>query len=161
MIDVTVNGAYRDMHFEELSKKAVGTILHERHEGPLMGMVMCCNASLCAYVGFPLGHPIARAHIDYDHLPIRVHGGLTFGQPGDGKHYPLGFFWYGWDYAHAGDYAFYDLRYPQWDHSGDHKWLLHEVRQDLEEAMPQFKRLYYYGWMTLFIRRKIARKVAW
>lgn len=55
--------------------------------------------SWCGYVAVPRGHPYY--HRDYDHCRVECHGGLTFcGQrlPGEG------WWWLGWDYAHAFDY---------------------------------------------------------
>ena len=56
--------------------------------------------SVNAYVGIPTTHPLANH--SYDDIPVDVHGGFTYSQEGDG-YFPVGYWWYGWDYAHAGD----------------------------------------------------------
>lgn len=53
------------------------------------------------YLGVPSDHPLA-GHL-YDDLPLDCHGGLTFADEGNGKTFPKGWFWYGFDYAHLGD----------------------------------------------------------
>ena len=92
------------MNWEELKQKEVGAILHDEFDEGLRFIIMRGPASLCAYVGVPLDHPLA-GH-SYGDLPMEAHGGLTYADKGEGK-WPEGFFWYGWDYAHYGDYAFY------------------------------------------------------
>ncbi len=62
---------------------------------------------LCGYVAVPKGHPCYGKdydHIPYDDLfPIRVHGGLTFSREGNGDTWPKGYWWLGFDCAHAWD----------------------------------------------------------
>lgn len=55
----------------------------------------------CGYVGVSAEHP---AHMkEYWDLDVRIHGGLTYGEPGNGKHLPEGRYWLGFDCAHSGD----------------------------------------------------------
>jgi hypothetical protein len=54
-----------------------------------------------AYVGVPADNSLAGR--DYDDMPLDVHGGLTFAAEGGRRIWPAGWYWYGWDYAHAGD----------------------------------------------------------
>lgn len=58
---------------------------------------------LCGYVALPLRHPLAGKK--YDDMPILVHGGLTFGNEGDEKLREKGYFLYGFDCGHHGDFA--------------------------------------------------------
>ena len=68
-------------------------------------LILSCGIHPCAYVGVPSDHPLAGfSYMDLLHL-IDCHGGLTFSDEGDGEARPRGYFWYGWDYAHAGDYT--------------------------------------------------------
>lgn len=60
---------------------------------------------LCGYVGLPSGHPYY--HKGYQDIPVIVHGGFTFAEPGDGEQFELGYWWIGFDCAHAGDIAPY------------------------------------------------------
>lgn len=56
---------------------------------------------LCGYVGIPEGHPWHG--VDYNDIEAEVHGGLTFGDEGDGERWPKGSYWVGFDCAHGGD----------------------------------------------------------
>lgn len=62
---------------------------------------------LCGYAAVPRGHPCYGKH--YDHLPyedlftVDVHGGLTHSGEGDGKFWTAGYWWLGFDCAHAYD----------------------------------------------------------
>ncbi len=62
---------------------------------------------LCGYVAVPKGHLCYGKdydHIPYDDLfPVEVHGGLTFSREGDGDTWPKGYWWLGFDCAHAWD----------------------------------------------------------
>lgn len=67
----------------------------------LKGPLGCWNG----YVGVPSAHPDHGR--DYSDVDVDVHGGLTYGcasLPGDGE-VPQGFFWFGFDTAHYGDYV--------------------------------------------------------
>lgn len=91
----------------------------------------------CAYIGVDIEHPLA-GH-DYDNLPINVHGGLTYARKGRGGYLPLGYWWYGWDYAHAGDYVGYKT-YVR-DKSDDKKWITDEIKKHVWDVSFQFKQL--------------------
>ena len=67
---------------------------------PLRGLVLRGPFSLCAYLGVPQQHWLA----DIDDLEFPCHWGVTFRQAGDGALWPAGWFWFGWDYGHAGDF---------------------------------------------------------
>jgi len=62
---------------------------------------------LSGYVAVPKGHLCYGK--DYDHMPyddlfpVEVHGGLTFSREGDGDAWQKGYWWLGFDCAHAGD----------------------------------------------------------
>ncbi|MBA7620179.1 hypothetical protein ES703_27524 [subsurface metagenome] len=62
---------------------------------------------LCGYVAVPKGHLCYGKdydHIPYDDLfPVEVHGGLTWCKEGDGDLWPEGYWWFGFDCAHAWD----------------------------------------------------------
>lgn len=67
-------------------------VLRAQHLGHLNG-----------YVGVPEGHPAYDR--DYNEIDVEVHGGLTFGDFGDGQLRPKGFYWLGFDCAHLGDFV--------------------------------------------------------
>lgn len=62
---------------------------------------------LCGYVAVPKGHLCWGKdydHIPYDDLfPVEVHGGLTFSREGNGATWQKGYWWLGFDCAHAWD----------------------------------------------------------
>jgi len=93
------------------------------------------------YLGVPKEHPLAG--FNYDDIPLSCHGGLTFSSEGDGKLYPKGYWWYGWDYAHAGDYCCTRLSEFNEKLKGlnDHDWTLEEVIADGQEVVDSFKKL--------------------
>lgn len=127
--------------WEQLCAMESGTTICEWTEDGVRCLIKRGPNSLCAYFGVPAGHPLSN--IGYDDLPLRVHGGLTFSQAGDGKYFPVNHYWFGWDYCHAGDYVFYydDPRSTKFNHCGDHKWLLSEVQQEVKWAVYDFKKL--------------------
>ncbi len=129
------------MNWEQLMAKEVGDILHDEFDEGIRFIIMRGPASLCAYVGISVDHPLAGKN--YDDLPIRAHGGLTYSREG-GDNYPAGYYWYGWDYAHGGDYCFYYDKEPlagRYSQSKDTKWLVEEVIEDSWETLYDFRKL--------------------
>lgn len=74
------------------------------------------HGAMCGYVGVPEGHPYYGK--DYSGLPLDAHGGITFAAPCDpsepeatgvchipGPGEPDHVWWFGFDCAHAHDYA--------------------------------------------------------
>lgn len=88
--------------------------------------------SFCAYVGVPADSTLAGQ--PYDDVPLRVHGGLTFGSEG-GHGWPGGWYWYGWDYAHSGDFMDFAPRL------GGHQWTVEEVEAETRQVMDQLRDL--------------------
>jgi hypothetical protein len=124
----------------------------------MKGIVLRGAPSLCAYIGIPTWHPLAG--LDYNDVPLDVHGGLTFGDRGDGEWRSAKYFWYGWDYAHSGDLCFYDLEFSGWLRIGSHQehaWTVAEVAEELHQAMLDFRWLYFVGWLPLLVKLKIRQ----
>lgn len=133
------------MENENLTAKEVpeiGKIVHDKFDEGVRFIVMRGPASWCAYVGVPNGHPLA-GH-SYDDLSIDCHGGLTFASEGGKQNWPAGYYWYGWDYSHAGDISVYDYD-PRIREDGPnrsyHDWTLGEVIKDSWGAIYDFKKL--------------------
>lgn len=117
-----------------------GTILHcEKITEDAVFIVIRGFASICAYLGVIKEHVAAGFPYSEMDETLNVHGGFTFS--GDGTQLRFvgfeDFYFYGWDYGHAGDYTFYgnfgDLFVPR-------RWLLHEVIADSREVIQQFLR---------------------
>jgi hypothetical protein len=68
---------------------------------------------------------------------LNVHGGLTFAGKGDGVNRPDGVYWYGWDYAHAGDASLFDFLLTS-PISREKKWKVDEVRKEVKAAAKTF-----------------------
>ena len=128
-----------DMTWEQIKAEESGTILHDVFDEGIRFIVVRGPCALCSYVGIPLDHPLAG--YEYDDMPVDAHGGLTFA--GEGDHIrPKGFYWYGWDYSHAGDYSFYaDMLPSSLQIAEDKRWLVEDVIQDSWETLYEFKQL--------------------
>lgn len=123
--------------FEEIAKDPAGTIYDDAYENGVRYIILRGPSALCAYVGVPISHPLAGK--DYDSIPLSVHGGLTYAKAGSGGYLPEGMYWYGWDYAHAGDTSFYDLTYGR--HSQSKDWTVEMVRSEIWSATYDFEKL--------------------
>lgn len=114
-----------------------GHVFLDRHDDGVRVLVMRGPGSLCAYVGVPLSHPLAGK--DYDDVPLSCHGWLTFSREGVGP-WPEGWWWYGWDYNHAGDRATYHDALG-FSVEGETAWTPAMVENDMWSAVSDFKRL--------------------
>ena len=86
----------------------------------------------CAYVGCPLDHPIATS----DDFDVDCHGGLTFGQPGDGELFDEELYWIGWDYAHGGDFfLYYDSELTPIEGLPGRKWTVFEILDEVKHVV--------------------------
>ena len=119
-----------------------GKVYVDKTDGKIRYLVMRGPACLCGYIGIASDHPMAGK--SYDDIDINVHGGLTYGTEGNGKQWPKWFYWYGWDYAHAGDYCFfYDTVdfFPMLHERTDKKWLVSDVEAEIISVLPAFRAL--------------------
>jgi hypothetical protein len=110
-----------------ISKKEV-KIVADWFDGGVRIIIMSLHSHFTVYFGIPENHPLAG--FSYNDLPISVHGGLTFAHKGDDKYLPVGFFWYGWDYAHVGDFTYFE-GIEQTPFKNDRDWTLKEVKDDI------------------------------
>lgn len=101
------------------------------HEG-IQFTVMSIGSHPCAYVGVPSSDVLAGA--GYEDVPIACHGGLTYSYEGDDQYLEKGFFWFGWDYAHLGDYVGRGS-------FGDKKWSTDEILSEVWSVIYDFKKL--------------------
>jgi|GEM_PF-6979487 len=108
---------------------------------PFRGLILRTAYCYCAYIGVPQEHWLA----DMQELQFECHWGVNFREPGDGRVQPASWFWYGWDYGHAGDQTFLLQSMPPEiaemlpeglkQHLGAGKsWTLAEIEQDVIDA---------------------------
>ena len=127
---------YDLLSHKELAEIKSATILEDAtHEG-IRYIIMRGPASLTAYLGIPLDHPLTK--VDYDDIDLGVHGGLTFAGAGDGLR-PEELYWIGWDYGHCFDISFYDYEYGVLHESIG--WTVPMVRDEIFTAIPELKKL--------------------
>jgi hypothetical protein len=119
-------------------RKDVAVVAHTWvHEGLKIAILSVGGRHYCTYIGIPIDHPIAG--YDYNDIPLDCHGSLTYAAAGNGDPLDKNYYWYGWDYAHSGDYI--------WFHDGalrsknDKDWNLGEVERDAWGAIYDFKTL--------------------
>ena len=127
----------KELTWEEIKAEKIGKIFYDKFDEGIRFIVMRGPCSLCAYIGIPMDHPLAG--FGYDDIPIRCHGGLTFSNSGDGAMRPKGFWWYGWDYGHCEDWAFY-FEEPL-TRMGNKKWLVKDVIEDSWSTIYDMKSL--------------------
>lgn len=123
----------------DISKIPKGTILRDWHDGGVRIVVLRSTFSMNVYLGVPTDHPLAG--FGYDDIPLDCHGGLTFSSEGTDKILPKGYYWYGYDYAHSGDYAWYDSGTSDFIGENDKKWSLKEIVDDAWSPIYEFKKL--------------------
>lgn len=107
---------------------------------PLRGLIIQGDFALCAYLGVPQDHWVA----DMDSLEFPCHWGVTFNGPGGDGLRPEGWYWYGWDYGHAGDaIAFPPELLAHWAAQGHElprlastgkQWTVEEVEHEVIDA---------------------------
>lgn len=73
------------------------------HAGLPCRIIRNTSATGClnGYVGIPAEHPLYG--MGYNDFDINVHGGLNSARAGDGDRRAKGYWWFGFDTAHAGD----------------------------------------------------------
>ncbi len=139
-------------NFWDLTKIEKGTILHDVVRDGYRLVIIRGPMAWCCYIGVPLDSPLA--HLSYEDEAMSnfaCHGGLTYAGVGDDIYRPAGWFYFGWDYGHAGDWS---PTYEEVEHlskrlgeslssifSDGTKWKFSEIKADLEAGFEQMKRL--------------------
>lgn len=128
--------------FEDVCKDKPGTIYADWEINGYRCLVSRGPSSLCAYVGVKPEHIIYG--IDYEELPIKCHGGLTYSIKGDDSFiWPSGYWWIGWDYGHSGDKSTHDNNFsylPSYSNDS-HAWTPDEVVAEVPEVVEQLKKI--------------------
>ena len=124
--------------------KEIGTIVYDVFDEGLRFIIMRGPYHWCGYVGIPEEHPLAG--FDYETISfVSAHGGLTYSKLGgkegvSGSSWPKGYWWYGWDYGHSGDYSHFE-KMPDRKARDDKDGTIKEVIDDSWEALHDFKKL--------------------
>ena len=124
-----------EITFEDARAMSSGTLVYDEFDEGVRVVIIRGPASLNCYMGIPQDHPLA-GH-GYDDICVRAHGGLTYSGNGV-MGCPEGFYWYGWDYAHAGDVSMYD--FPIQFSDDDVEWTPAMIKKDAWESIYDFKR---------------------
>lgn len=96
--------------FEQCAKDEPGTIYADFTDEEYRCLVMRGPVAICAYIGVPKNNPLYEVDYSDENLyGVECHGGLTFADTGSVNTFPQGYWWLGWDYAHLGDLAFYEI----------------------------------------------------
>lgn len=105
--------------------------LAEGKDGGYEWKVLSLGTHPCGYVSLPKNHPFyGKKYWDIDDN-IEVHGGLTF----SGKLHGFEGLWFGWDYAHDGDYTYM----PIYVSITDKRWTTQEVVDECQRVIEQFR----------------------
>lgn len=142
--------------WEELVAMEAGTIVEDYYDDGVRILIVRGPADMCVYLGMPEDHPISG--FDYDSLPVEAHGGLTF--CGSADYLPEGYYWYGFDYGHSGDYSFYYDTIPinmSLHRLGDKKWLVEDIKKDIWSAVYSFKQIASLAEKIVSKKYKIAK----
>ena len=113
---------------------------HQLAGTPFRGLVLKGQSGYCAYIGVPESHWLA----DMEGFQFACHWGITFRGAGGDSIRPERWYWYGWDYQHAGDF----LEFPEellreapeiaalidGLNEGRKKWTQEEIEHDLIDA---------------------------
>ncbi|OGM09276.1 hypothetical protein A2Z67_05035 [Candidatus Woesebacteria bacterium RBG_13_36_22] len=126
--------------FWDLGKLEMGTIVYDVTDieafGSFRSIIMRGPMAWCCYIGIPLDHSLANKSYEDDIFnPFHCHGGLTFAGGGDDVYLPSGWFFYGWDYGHAGDYAHYGSS----SRASGKKWTFGELKKEIKESLKDFR----------------------
>jgi hypothetical protein len=120
------------------TKERVITDLDVGFENGIKYVIKSLGTHPVAYIGIEENHPLAG--FDYEEIPIDVHGGFTFSRKGDGEYLPKGYWWYGWDYAHSGDFSGY-YEADSYLAKNSKKYTIDDIKNDVWSATYFFEKL--------------------
>ena len=103
----------------------------------LLYYIMNLGTHPTAYIRIPEGHKDYKK--DYDDIDLSVHGGLTYARNylWISENQKIDGWFVGWDYAHYGDYAGYEEKFPDELKTGGKKWTTEEILKEVKEACYQ------------------------
>lgn len=121
---------YKEMKYRGGLRKV--ETLAEGQVGEYKWKAISLGTHPCGYVAIPQNHPFYKK--DYFEIDSRIepHGGLTF----SGKLQGSNDYWFGWDYAHVGDYTCWAI----YGDAGDKKWSTQEIVDECLNVIKQFQK---------------------
>lgn len=152
--------------FWDLRKLDLGTVVYDVIIESFRLIIMRGPAGWCSYIGVPFESPLAELPYESDLVSgFECHGGLTFAAPGDDLR-PEGWYYFGWDYGHGGDWTVYsdEMRRDPTDRRNiggslsraGRKWTFGEVKYDIEEGflrMKEIERLAFQACVSVSMRK--------
>lgn len=121
---------YKEMKYHG-GRRQIET-LAEGQVGEYKWTVLSLGTHPCGYVAVPENHPFYEKHYWEIDDQIEVHGGLTFG----GRLQGSNDYWFGWDYAHAGDYT----GYATFGTNDEKRWTTQEIVDECLKVIKQFQK---------------------
>lgn len=121
---------YKEMKYHG-GRRQIET-LAEGQVGEYKWTVLSLGTHPCGYVAVPENHPFYEKQYWEIDDQIEVHGGLTFG----GRLQGSNDYWFGWDYAHAGDYT----GYATFGTNDEKRWTTQEIVDECLNVIKQFQK---------------------
>ena len=119
---------YKEMKYQKRLPEAEK--LAEGKVGVYKWKILSHGTHPCGYVSVPENHPFYGKNCSEIEGDIEVHGGLTF----SGKMKGSDDYWFGWDYAHAGDHTYISgLLF-----STEKSWTTQEIADECFDVIKQF-----------------------
>ena len=119
-------------------KEWIPEVLYEGNYKGYNFYIISYQAHPCAYVEVPKGHRWYKVNYNDIGHDIECHGGLTFSDNLDHVIGDKERWFFGWDYAHAGDYeAFYEETSFE-IFKGDKQWTTEEIFEEVQNVIDQF-----------------------
>lgn len=105
------------------------------HAGLKCVVLFIINSHRCGYVRVPKDNPAFK--LNYNDVPVIVHGGLTFGDKTLDDMAEEGYYWFGFDCAHAGDMIQGMLCFD----SKEHFWTTEDVEMETNKLAEQLSKI--------------------
>jgi hypothetical protein len=127
--------------WQQILEMQPGDIAIDQQRDVVRVLIMRGYGALCAYVGVPIGHPLAG--FAPEDILLDCHGGCNFstGASRPELPYPEGWYWYGWSYDHHGDYRTDHDVFPPAPDPDAKRWTVRAVEIDIVSTVYEFERL--------------------
>ncbi len=113
----------KEMVYQEKHLEPPKVLLDEVMNGHRV-VILNLGTHPCSYIAIPKNSHLYG--MDYDKIPVSCHGGWTYGSDKLLSVPSRNCWWFGWDYAHAGDFSGYHNGLNQ----DEHRWTIKELRDE-------------------------------